>query len=81
MGVFLSCCKGGGEDLLTPDAETKRKRMAEAAERRLKENESRGVKNLESVKRMQEKDRERERLEKLQQVRGDNGPALKWTVS
>jgi small VCP/p97-interacting protein len=49
-----------------------RQLQLEAAERRMRENEARGVKDVESVKRQQQK---RDQLEKLErnQTRGDEG--------
>lgn len=56
--------------------ETKRRQLAQAAERRLQENESRGIKNVESVKRAQLKAMERDNME---ETGGSNGPGLRWT--
>lgn len=47
-----------------------------AAERRIHQQESRGVKNPESVKRAQQKAIELEKEE--QRSRQDGGPALRW---
>ncbi|KAG5667102.1 hypothetical protein PVAND_015101 [Polypedilum vanderplanki] len=77
-----SCFKGTADasDLLTPDAETRRRQMAEAAERRQQEQSNRGIKNPESVKRMQNKSQETERLERERAMAGSGGqPNLKWT--
>lgn len=53
--------------------------MLEAAERRQQEQSSRGIKNPESVKRMQEKAMETERLEREAAISGGgNQPSLKW---
>jgi small VCP/p97-interacting protein len=57
--------------------ETKRRQMAEAAERRRQQEESRGVKNPESVRRMQARALENERLEQQQARSGE--PTLKWS--
>ena len=49
MGA-LECCLGGGGtdyDVETPDPEVKRQQMLEAAERRRKQEDSRGLKNPE----------------------------------
>ncbi|XP_070508376.1 small VCP/p97-interacting protein [Chironomus tepperi] len=76
------CFRGSADtsDLITPDADTRRRQMAEAAERRQQEQQHRGIKNPESVKRMQEKTAETERLEReLAMAGGNNQPALKWT--
>jgi len=54
--------------------------MAEAAERRQQEQQNKGIKNPENVKRMQQKAAETERLEREQAMAGGNNqPALKWT--
>lgn len=54
----MSCFKGSGADI-TPspglDVTVKRQQMAEAAERRLKEQEHRGVKDPDKLKRQQQK--------------------------
>lgn len=65
MGICMSCFKGSGADITTPqgvDATVKRQQMAEAAERRLKEQEHRGIKDPEKVKRQQQK---RDELEQI----------------
>ena len=74
-------CFGGNADLndITPDAETVRRQMAEAAEQRLQTLQNRGIKNQESVKRMQEKALEAERLELEYAIAAKNRPVLKWT--
>lgn len=51
--------------------------MAAAAERRLQDQERRGVKNIESVKRNQQKSLEQERVERESAMSG--GPGLRWT--
>jgi small VCP/p97-interacting protein len=53
--------------------------MAEAAERRQQEQQSRGVKNPESVKRMQQKSLETERLEQEQAMASGGQSNLRWT--
>ena len=54
--------------------------MSEAAERRQEQQSNKGIKNPESVKRMQQKAAETERLE-LEQAKagGTNQLTLKWT--
>ncbi|CRL00036.1 CLUMA_CG013324, isoform A [Clunio marinus] len=72
------CFKGSGEaELITPDLQTKRQQMAEAAQRRLQEQENRGIKNPESVRRNQQKALERERMENEAGQTGNT--ALRWT--
>lgn len=58
MGIFSSCLKGDSVDTsanVGPDAVLKRQQMAEAAEKRLKEQESKGLKDPEKFKRQQQK--------------------------
>ncbi|XP_026750836.1 uncharacterized protein LOC113511410 [Galleria mellonella] len=77
MGIFMSCCKPSASDVLTPDAETRRRQQVEAAERRLAEQAARGVKDPERVKRMQQRSEEMEKRE--QELQKDGGPTLRWT--
>lgn len=76
MGNFCgSCFKGdsaGAAQLVTPEA---RIRHAEAAERRVQELESRGIKNPEDFKRKQQLAMERERAE---QNAGNTTSNLRW---
>lgn len=51
--------------------------MVEAAERRQQEQSSRGIKDPESVKRMQQKSLETQRLEREQAFSGQTN--LRWT--
>ncbi|CAK1594177.1 unnamed protein product [Parnassius mnemosyne] len=78
MGIFLSCCKPSASDVLTPDAETRRRQQVEAAEKRRAEEAARGVKDPEKVKRMQQRAEEMERRE--QELQKDGGATLKWTA-
>ncbi|KAK3700845.1 hypothetical protein RRG08_011599 [Elysia crispata] len=78
MGCCASCLSGTSTDYNTPDQETRRRQQAEAAERRQKENESRGVKDPEALKRKQQR---REELEKKAELAGSQpGEGLKWQV-
>ncbi|KAJ0172043.1 hypothetical protein K1T71_012016 [Dendrolimus kikuchii] len=79
MGLFTSCCRPSASDVITPDAETRRRQQVEAAERRRAEQEARGVKDPEKVKRMQQRNQDMERRE--QELAHDGGPALKWTAN
>ena len=65
---------------LTPDRETIRRRQAEAAERRIAEQEQRGIKDINSVKRQQQRALE---LEKREQEAAANSTqsTLKWQVN
>lgn len=51
--------------------------MLEAAEKRRIENESRGIKDLDKVKRQQQRDAERERIEGEMAKQGSGNPNLK----
>ncbi|XP_078077137.1 small VCP/p97-interacting protein [Mustelus asterias] len=79
MGMCLPCLGGAAQDVVeTPDPDTRRRQLAEAAEKRQKENVHRGVKNPESVERKKKK---QEALEK-QQVNSTSagGSGLRWQV-
>ncbi|XP_043527182.1 small VCP/p97-interacting protein [Frieseomelitta varia] len=79
--LFLSCCKGSSscEDL-TPDLEMKRRKQMEAAERRIAEQQSRGIKNIEAVKRQERLDQLREKRQ--EEVGNRNVQSnLRWQVS
>lgn len=61
------------------DPEERRRQMAAAAEKRLQQEEGRGMKDPEGYKRKLE---QRERAEQQAQIRGnDNEAPLKWQVS
>ncbi|GFN75625.1 small vcp/p97-interacting protein-like [Plakobranchus ocellatus] len=78
MGACASCLFGTSDDYDTPDPETRRRQQAEAAERRQKENESRGIKDPEGLKRKQQR---KEELEKKAELAGtQQGEGLKWQV-
>ncbi|OWR54338.1 hypothetical protein KGM_215216 [Danaus plexippus plexippus] len=75
MGIFTSCCKPSAADVLTPDAETRRRQQVEAAERRRIEEASRGVKDPERMRRAQQRSEEMERRE--QELNSAGGANLK----
>ncbi|XP_013400365.1 small VCP/p97-interacting protein-like [Lingula anatina] len=77
MGMCTSCLQGYSDDLNEPSPETKRKRQAEAAEKRIKMDESRGIRDPEAVKRKRQRQQETE--EKLNKM-PDNAQGLKWHV-
>ncbi|KAF7989801.1 hypothetical protein HCN44_008475 [Aphidius gifuensis] len=79
LDMCTSCCKDSTtyEDL-TPDAETRRQQQVAAAEKRRQEQESRGIGNVNMVKRQQQQAEEREKRE---QEMGNVEPGLKWQVS
>ncbi|CAH0731309.1 unnamed protein product, partial [Brenthis ino] len=78
MGIFTSCCRPSASEVLTPDAETRRRQQTEAAERRRAQEAARGIKDPERVKRMQERAEEMEKRE--QELRKEGGANLKWTA-
>lgn len=57
--------------------EERRRQQAEAAERRRVENESRGVKNLDKVRRQQQRAADMERREEEMARQGGNSPTLR----
>ncbi|XP_077967085.1 small VCP/p97-interacting protein-like [Styela clava] len=78
MGAFACCPLGDSGNDTTPDPEERRKQMAEAADRRQAQADSRGVKDPEKLKRQQ---KQREELEKTQAMQpNDGGGNLKWNV-
>lgn len=78
MGIFTSCCKPSAADVITPDAETRRRQQIEAAEKRRAQEQARGIKDLEKIKRMQQKSEGIERREK--ELASQGGATLKWTA-
>ncbi|XP_038221229.1 small VCP/p97-interacting protein [Zerene cesonia] len=78
MGIITSCCKPSASDVLTPDTETRRRQQVEAAERRRAQEASRGVKDPERVKRMQQRAEEMEQRE--QELAKQGGATLKWSA-
>ncbi|KAK4469821.1 hypothetical protein MN116_007334 [Schistosoma mekongi] len=67
---------GGGNSI---DPETRRRLQAEAAERRVAENESRGIADIEKVRRKQELAEELEKKQYGSGMKSDN--ALRWNVN
>lgn len=63
---------------MTPDPETRRQQLAEAAEKRQKEIAYRGVKDPEAVERKRKKQEEVEKQTMTTSVSGGGG--LKWQV-
>ncbi|XP_076863658.1 small VCP/p97-interacting protein isoform X1 [Brachyhypopomus gauderio] len=79
MGMCLPCLGGAAEDgVATPDPETKRRQLAEAAEKRQKETTYRGVKNPEAVERKKKKQEEMDKQAMSTSPSGGGG--LKWQV-
>ncbi|CAL8125751.1 unnamed protein product [Orchesella dallaii] len=65
----------------TPDPEERRRQLAEAAEKRLKNQEHRGIQNPESVRRQQQRKEEMEKREEELARLGNTGEGLRWQVS
>ncbi|XP_045197349.1 small VCP/p97-interacting protein-like [Mercenaria mercenaria] len=78
MGSCLAICFRGGGDIDQPSTEIRRQQQAEAAERRQRELEGRGVKDPEALKRKQKR---QEEMEKAQLTQGHGESNLKWQVS
>ncbi|XP_070296717.1 small VCP/p97-interacting protein-like [Salvelinus sp. IW2-2015] len=81
MGMCLPCLGGPGNDLSTsPDRvsnlETRRRELAEAAEKRQKETTYRGVKNPQAV----ERNKKNKEMEKQEMRPSLPGGGLKWQV-
>lgn len=80
MGICTSCFKGTfgsrkiSSNISAVDVETRRQCQAEAAEKRMQEQEHRGIKNVERVRRMQEKSERQADLPVPQDT------PLKWQV-
>lgn len=81
MGMCLPCLGGAADDVVvTPDPDTRRRQLAEAAEKRAKETTYRGVKNPEAVERKKKKQEETEKQAMTTSVSGGRGGGLKWQV-
>ncbi|KDR15703.1 small VCP/p97-interacting protein [Zootermopsis nevadensis] len=82
MGMCFPCFKVSSTDLVTPDMETRRRQQIQAAERRMREQESRGIKDPERFKHQQLKKEECERRQEEAQKAstGARGGGLKWQV-
>ncbi|XP_054633665.1 small VCP/p97-interacting protein [Dunckerocampus dactyliophorus] len=78
MGMCLPCLGGAVDDAVdTPDQETRRRQLAEAAEKRQKETANRGVKNPEAVERKRKK---QEEIQKQTMSTSVSGGGLRWQV-
>ncbi|KAH8295764.1 hypothetical protein KR018_008250, partial [Drosophila ironensis] len=78
MGVCLSCCGQSAEETnLMPSPEERRQHQLDAAEKRRQENESRGIRNPESVRRQQQRAEEMERREEEAARQGQGQPNLR----
>ncbi|CAB0037411.1 unnamed protein product [Trichogramma brassicae] len=83
MGIILDCCRGSSYEDIEPsaaDRELMRQQQAEAAEKRLAEQEKRGIGNVNAVKRQQKLAEERDK--KLSAAENANsGTGLKWQMN
>uniref|UniRef100_A0A8C5CL36 Small VCP interacting protein n=1 Tax=Gadus morhua TaxID=8049 RepID=A0A8C5CL36_GADMO len=80
MGMCFSCFGGSADDAIqTPDPETRRRQLAEAAEKRQKETTYRGVKNPEAVDRKRKKQEETEK--QAMSTSSGGGGGLKFSLS
>ncbi|XP_015599567.1 small VCP/p97-interacting protein isoform X2 [Cephus cinctus] len=81
MGMLWCCfpCPSSYEDL-TPDPETRRRQVVEAAEKRRIEEERRGIGNLEAVRVQQQLDEERARR-RAEDLNIDPQTGMKWQVN
>lgn len=77
--LCASCCKESSYVDMTPDIETRRKQQVEAAEKRLAEQEQRGIKNIDSVRRQQRMDEAREQRQEA--GTGNMQSNLRWQVN
>ncbi|XP_016351538.1 small VCP/p97-interacting protein isoform X2 [Sinocyclocheilus anshuiensis] len=80
MGMCLPCLSGAEDDVVevTPDPETRRRQLADAAEKRQKEITYRGIKNPEALERKKKKQEETEK-QTMNSVPSEGG-GLKWQV-
>uniref|UniRef100_A0AAY5F347 Small VCP interacting protein n=1 Tax=Electrophorus electricus TaxID=8005 RepID=A0AAY5F347_ELEEL len=80
MGMCLPCLGGAADDVVaTPDPETKRRQLAEAAEKRQKEITYRGIKNPEAVERKKKKQEEMDK--QTMSTSPSAGGGLKWVTN
>uniref|UniRef100_A0A1A8KZR8 Uncharacterized protein n=1 Tax=Nothobranchius kuhntae TaxID=321403 RepID=A0A1A8KZR8_NOTKU len=82
MGMCLPCLGGAADDVVvTPDPETRRQQLAEAAEKRQKETAYRGVKNPEAVERKRKKQEESEKQAMTASVSGGCGDQCSFNTT
>lgn len=82
MGNLYTCCfsQSASCENFTPDLETRRRQQKEAAESRIAQQQSRGIKNMDAVRRQQRLDEQRrEREEEASAYKSQ--PPLKWQVN
>ena len=74
----MGCIKSKSGPTQPKDPTAKRELMAEAAERRMKQQESRGIKDVDKLKRKEET---RKRLEEKACTTQNQYSALRWTAN
>jgi len=79
------CCPGGTySEVDEPSPATKRRQMAEAAEKRQQDNVNRGVKDGEALRRKQEQreilERRAEEADRQDRAQGGTGGGMRWQV-
>ncbi|KAJ9588650.1 hypothetical protein L9F63_018063, partial [Diploptera punctata] len=75
--MCFPCFKNSSTDLVTPDMETRRMQQAEAAERRMRQQEGRGIKDPEKFKFQQLRKQELERRQEEAEKQNIGGGGLK----
>ncbi|XP_076636750.1 small VCP interacting protein [Colletes latitarsis] len=81
MGNICTSCfkQSSSYEDVTPDVEVRRMKQIEAAERRLAQQQSRGIKNMDAVRRQEMLDQQRDkRMEEASSINVQ--PTLKWQV-
>ncbi|XP_022099922.1 uncharacterized protein LOC110984241 [Acanthaster planci] len=82
MGACMPCLFGTADDYdqNQPDEETRRKQQAEAAEKRFKQEESRGLADPEGAKKRRQQKEEAERKAEELEQKGGGENKLSWQV-
>ncbi|KAG8200505.1 hypothetical protein JTE90_000582 [Oedothorax gibbosus] len=80
MGICTSCFKPSDPPYTTPTEEERRQKMTEAAEKRLKEQERRGLKDEASVRRFEQSKAHSQKVDEATNKNDADGP-LRWQVT
>ncbi|XP_033639738.1 small VCP/p97-interacting protein-like [Asterias rubens] len=80
MGACMPCLFGSADDYEETDPEERRQQQAEAAEKRIKQEESRGIKDPEGLKRRQQQKDEADKQAEALQQQGAGENQLAWQV-
>ncbi|CAF0897662.1 unnamed protein product [Rotaria sp. Silwood1] len=90
MGLLLDCFRGSKSErnsdsnaVITPDVDSRRQTAAEAASRRIQQNERRGV-DEDELRRLKQRQSELERIEQQQAKlpkQTDNSGGLRWQMN